>query len=290
MLVHGAEKAGGHLAGLVRGRALLQHPLAGKVQGEQGEIEQPGRIGLQLPALVPAERPGKTADHAGHRVHRLAAQPGEHVLAEPAQTRHLRGQFRLLAGQADHVAHAVVAVGPEDKIRRGQKEEVEELVRDVGEHQAEFAQQAAGRRRFDREAAVHGPGRGQVVHPRTDAADAGDDARQFLGRPADDELLEAAQAGDFHPGVVHRAGSVQVDVDTGVALDAGHGLDGDNPGHDPPWKRSGERGPAAGWSSPWAPQKRSSERRSTTLRRSTPWPASAFIRSSSGLEPVRTGP
>ena len=167
-------------------------------------------------------------------MHRLAAQAGEHVLAEPAQTRHLRRQFRLLAGQADDVAHPQVAVGSEDKVRRGQEKEVEELVRDVGEHQAEFAQQAAGRRRFDREAAVHGPGRGQVVHPRADAADAADDARQLLGRPADDELLEAAQAGDLHPGVVHRAGFVQPDADAGVALDAGHGFDGDSPGHTPP--------------------------------------------------------
>ena len=142
-----------------------------------------------------AERSGKPADHAGHRVHRLAGEAGEHVLAESAHARHLRGQFRLLAGQADHVAHRRIAVGTEEKVRRGEKEEVEELVRGCG--------RAPGR--------VHGAGgRPAAVRPPKQPSTARTAARwcihgqmpqirltmlrQLLGRPADDELFKSAQA------------------------------------------------------------------------------------------------
>ena len=46
-----------------------------------------------------------------------------------AQTRHLRRQFRLLAGQADDVAHPQVAVGSEDKVRRGQEKRHDDLIK-----------------------------------------------------------------------------------------------------------------------------------------------------------------
>jgi hypothetical protein len=48
--------------------------------------------------------------------------------------------------------------------------------------------------------------------------------------PAFAELLEAAELDDVETRIVHFAARVEVDGDFRVALDAGHGIDGDGIG------------------------------------------------------------
>ena len=83
---------------------------------------------------------------------------------------------------------------------------------------------------LDAKAAVNGLDRCQMVHPRTDAADAGDNAGDLLGRAADDKLFKAAQRRDGHPGITHLPGCIKMQVNTGMPLDAGDRMDGDDLG------------------------------------------------------------
>ena len=62
---------------------------------------------------------------------------------------------------------------------------------------------------------------------RADAADARRDGGHLVERPAFGELLEAAHLGDMEMRVGDAALVIQVDVDLGVAFDAGDGVDGE---------------------------------------------------------------
>ena len=68
---------------------------------------------------------------------------------------------------------------------------------------------------------VQGLGGRHVVRLGTHAADAVGDARHLLGRPADAELLEAAQLGDLEVDVGDVALVVQEDLDLAVAFEPG---------------------------------------------------------------------
>ena len=62
---------------------------------------------------------------------------------------------------------------------------------------------------------------------RADAADAGRDPRHLLDRPADAELLEAAELRDLEVGVRDVPVVVEEDGDLAVAFEPGDRIDGD---------------------------------------------------------------
>ncbi len=99
-------------------------------------------------------------------------------------------------------------------------------------------------RAFVAEATVDGLRAGHVVARRADAADARDDARQLLDRPALDEPFEAAELGDLEVTVLYRALVVEKDLDLAVALEPGDGVDADAPRHDATLLSSSEAGSA----------------------------------------------
>ena len=89
-----------------------------------------------------------------------------------------------------------------------------------------------------------------VVRLGAHAADAVGDARHFLGRPADAELLEAAQLGDDEVGVRHIPLVVQEDLDLAVAFQARDGINADLLHRAAPfcrWPHRGGRAPSSEW-------------------------------------------
>jgi hypothetical protein len=61
-----------------------------------------------------------------------------------------------------------------------------------------------------------------MVHPGTDAADPTDNPWDFLGWPTNDKLLKPPECGNGDPGVADLSGFIEVDINTGMALNAGY--------------------------------------------------------------------
>ncbi len=142
--------------------------------------------------------------------------------ARPRHADHLAADLQAdLGHHAQDVAHRRVGVRAQDEIRRRQRVEVGGVAVDVVGVVVHVAELVRERRHLVVEAAVHGLGARHVVAGRAHAADAGDDAGQFLDGPADDELFEAAQLRDLEVAVLDRSGVVQEDRDLPVALPAG---------------------------------------------------------------------
>jgi hypothetical protein len=212
-------------------RARVEDVLLGQVHGEEGEIEKLAHPAEDLDAVFLPQGLGKAARHPGDGMNRLVGKLVQSHLGQLAHLDDPLGQVRVGLDDADHVAHGIVGVRPDDEIGGGQKEKVQQFVFGVGNGLHQLAQLAAGRRRSDAEAAVHRLVGRQVVHPWANAADAADDPRQLLGGLALHELLEPAHRQDVDPRLVHVARVVEFDADGGMPLDAGDGLDMDNPGH-----------------------------------------------------------
>ncbi|MFM2159194.1 MAG: hypothetical protein RLZZ124_1668 [Cyanobacteriota bacterium] len=88
-------------------------------------------------------------------------------------------------------------------------------------------QAARGRGHLHGEQLVSGLRRRQKVTHGADAADARGDARHLGEGPPFAEGLEAAVLDHMEAGIAQMPGRVEVQADPGMALDAGHRIDGD---------------------------------------------------------------
>ena len=132
-----------------------------------------------------------------------------------------------LVDDAEDVALGDGRVGPDDEVRAAQGVEVGRVVGDVEGAVEQLAEQPRRPRRVDVIDGVGGLGRGHVVRLRADAADPAREDGHLLDRPADAELLEAAQLRDLEVGVRDLAVVVEEDLDPAVALESGDRVDRD---------------------------------------------------------------
>src|ERR1019366_339762 len=103
------------------------------------------------------------------------------------------------------IADGIVGIRTEQEIGSRQEIEVQDVLFHVGDAVAQLAQLLSSRRRLDSKDRVARLGRGQVMRPRTHAANARRDSGEILDRASEAEFFEAAQFNDVYPGSVHVA-------------------------------------------------------------------------------------
>jgi len=217
--------------GLDRFHVLGEHPFFSELDGKKGEIQDLPHFAQDILALFFEQRLGKSAGHPGHRVDGFVRIFIQDHFGHLACANHARGQFRIGLGDTDDIAHGIIGRWADDKIGRRKKKEMQQLVFGMGDGLHQFAQFAAGRGGCDAKAGIHSLVGSQMMHPGTDAADAADNAWDFLGGFALDELFETAQRHVAEPGIGHITVVIEGDADRGVAFDARDGLNRDDLGH-----------------------------------------------------------
>ena len=183
---------------------------------------------LELVALLLGDRLAPAAGQARHRVYAAPAHHLDHVMVAHAAVDDLLADLQPdLVHHAQDVALGRRRVGADNEVRTAQRVEVRGVVGDVEGRVEHLAHLLGRRRRLDVKQRVQRLGGRHVVRLGADAADAVGDARHLLGRPADAELLEAAQLRDLEVGVRDVALSFEEDLDLAVTFEARDGINGD---------------------------------------------------------------
>ncbi len=197
-------------------------------EAERAEVDHPAGGRLDLVALLGRDPLGQAAGHARAGVDRPAADDLDDAVAAAAGLDDpAAGVAADLLQDAEEVALRDRRVGPDHEVGPREGIEVGRVVGHVEGRVEELPEELRGPWRIDLVDGVGRLGRGHVVGLGADAADAVHEGRHVLDRPADAELLEAAQLRDLEVGALHLAGVVEEDLDLAVALEAGDRVDGD---------------------------------------------------------------
>jgi hypothetical protein len=193
------------------------------------DVERRGAFEKAVPLLgaeVFVDAPGDRS----RAVDLLPRRGQDDLLAELAQEDGLDGQILVEGDDADDVPDGRVGVHAQEKIRRG---EVEEMQGMGLEHLAVVHEPAHFLSRWrepfgpDPDDDVHGLGRGQVMADRANAAEPLDEDRGLPIGPALNEALEAAELDDVETGLGHFPGVIEKDGDLAVAFHPGDRFDRD---------------------------------------------------------------
>ena len=218
-----AGEAGEH-PGLLQ-MAGEQLPAAFQVATGQGldlrDLRQDGLPGRGL------ERCIHPAGHDPGRVDASAGQAFDHLLAESAQADAVAGELQVRGRNAEEIACCRRVVHAQQQVRGAEVEPAERVALDELAEVEDAPQVGRGLGDAHRQQLVTGLGRGQDVAHRADAADACGQRRHLEVRPADHELLEAADLGHLKAGLRDPASLVEQQGDAGMALDTGDGFDDD---------------------------------------------------------------
>ena len=209
------------------GKAVEQPlKLLQRVAGEGARI---GQAGQDAVARRRSERRVDAAGDDPRWVYPLLRQGFDGVLPEFAQRHPGARRLRVGIDQSEYVAEGRIGIEAQQQVGSRQIEEAEGVrLRHLGAMD-EFPQPDAGfgrRHRHDRVASFGGS---QQVADRADAANARGDRRHLVERAALDEFFESADLGDVQLRIGDDSLVIEVDVDFGVSLDAGDGINGDFP-------------------------------------------------------------
>ena len=160
-------------------------------------------------------------------MHAAPAQQADDLLAELAQADAAAGDAGVLLDQAGDVALERVAFHAHQQVGGAQVEEAQRVALHELAPVHQPSQLFRPRRDAHAEDVVASLGASQQVAHRADAADARGDARHLPKTAADAEFLEPAKLHHVKARVGHLTVVAELDRDLGVALDAGHGVDGD---------------------------------------------------------------
>ena len=224
-----------HVIGIEAGKVLDLREVCLVVALEQveRELRVAERLGQALENFVALRGGERLVYAAGHREIRVNLTAGDELdefLAELAQPHALDGNVGLLLDEANDVADGRVGIEPEQQVGRAEMEEAERVGLYDLAHVHQFAQHLRRLRNLAADDGVAGLGAGEQMADRADAAGARGDLGHLGEMPAFAELFKTAELHDVETRVVHLAPAVEMDGDLGVALDAGHGVDGDGLG------------------------------------------------------------
>src|SRR5271165_4590724 len=185
-----------------------------------------GDHGQDFIALCGLQRLCDAAGHNPSGMNALFAQKLNDVLSEAAQSDAGAAQFRPGGDDAEDMARFGVGLHAQQQVGRGEIKEAQRVgLNHLGQIQ-HAAQLRGGVWNPDGHDGLAGPGRGDEVRDRTDAADAGHEAGHLVEWPALREPLKAADLRDVEVRVFDFALAVKLNRDLAVAFEAGYGVDG----------------------------------------------------------------
>jgi hypothetical protein len=130
-----------------------------------------------------------------------------------------------------HISHRIVRIGADDKVRSGQKVEVQDLIAHVGDALHQAAQFHRSRWRCNAKATIRRFTGGQVVCPGADPANVADGSGHLLYGPTFAKFLKPTQVLDMDLGINNVACVIQGDGDLTVAFDPCYWLNIDHLAH-----------------------------------------------------------